>query len=368
MIKIRVLLLFCCLTLLSLTATAQDAPPECPGAPFSRLGDAAYARVLPGLAGNLRAAPAFAAQLITDLPPYAIVAIHGDPVCADGHLWWNVGYPTRNDLIGWTAEGNASGYWIEPYIHPRPEFLLRPIDIDGLETVDVEYGGISFSLDSALVESVQLEHVFPKIMSASLSSPSAGNPAPDGLRFVIADPTGASNGIVVEVYAVADFAKLPDGLPDSIATLQKLLADADREIVEAPLEFEQMLVPGWTVPLLFQDGFRIVGFENGRGVSYLAEYSFSVEPITSLTYIFTGLTDDGLHYVTLHVPVSTDLLPDIDTTRFDQDDWQAFYDSFDDYKSGIVETLRAASPDDFMPSLAPIDALIASINIEAPQP
>src|SRR5690606_34901691 len=103
-------------------------------------------------------------------------------------------------------------------------------------------------------------------------------------------------------------------------------------------------------------------------VSYLAEYSFSVEPITSLTYIFTGLTDDGLHYVTLHVPVSTDLLPDIDTTRFDQDDWQAFYDSFDDYKSGIVETPRAASPDDFMPSRAPIDALIASINIEAPQP
>jgi hypothetical protein len=368
MIKIRALLLVCCLILASFATTAaQDAPPECPGTLPGRLSDAAYARVLPGLANNLRAEPSAAAELLARLPPHAVVAVYGDPVCAEGHLWWNVGYPTRNDLVGWTAEGDSSEYWIEPYIHPQPEFLLRPIDIDGLEAVDVAYGGISFSLDPALVESVQLERVFPKIIPVSMRSPSAGNPVPDGLRFVIADPTGRSNGIVIEVYEVTEFAKLPDGLPDSIVTLQDILASADTGIIAAPIEFEQMIAPGWTAPLLFQDAFRVLDFQNGRGVSYFAEYSFSAEPITSLTYIFAGLTDDRDYYVTLRLPVTTGLLPDIDTEDFDQDDWEAFYDGFSDYYLGIVDTLRAASPDDFTPDLDMIDAVIASINIEAPQ-
>jgi hypothetical protein len=368
MIKIRSLLLLCCLCLISVAMTAaQDALPECPGTLPGRLGDASYARVLPGPANNLRAEPSAAAELLARLPPSAVVTVQGDPVCAEGHLWWNVGYPNHNDLVGWTVEADASGYWIEPYVHPQPEFLLRPIDIDGLERVDVAHDGISFSLDSGVVESVQLEHVFPKIIPVSMRSPSAGNPVPDGLRFVIADPTGQSNGIIIEVYAVADFAALPDGLPDSIVTLQDILAGADEEIIAAPLEFEQMIAPGWTVPLLFQDAFRVLDFQNGRGVSYFAEYSFSADPITSLTYIFAGLTDDRDYYVTLRVPVRTELLPDIDTEDFDQDDWEAFYDGFDDYYLGIVDILRAASPDDFTPDLDRIDAVIASINIEAPQ-
>lgn len=56
-----------------------------------------------------------------------------------------VGYPNVNDTVGWTAEGDAAEYWIEPYIHPEPERLLSPDDTEGHDTVAIEYRGISFT-------------------------------------------------------------------------------------------------------------------------------------------------------------------------------------------------------------------------------
>ncbi|MBK8136393.1 MAG: hypothetical protein IPK52_11230 [Chloroflexi bacterium] len=50
---------------------------------------------------------------------------------------------------------------------------------------------------------------------------------------------------------------------------------------------------------------------------------------------------------------------------FDQDDWEAFYDGFGLYVEQITASLLAAEPDDFSPSLAPLEALIRSLEIVA---
>lgn len=366
--RVRVVLLICCLFLTSFTiGSAQDAPPECSGTLPSRLYDAAYGQVLPGSANNLRAAPGLDAEKIGELPPYAVFQILDAPVCADGYLWWYVGYPNEFDTVGWTVEGDATEYWIAPYVHPEPEVLLTPDDTEGQDIVTVEYRGISFSADRAIAAGVTVEHVFPNYIPNWMTSPSGGSPTPYGLLFTFEDPEQMPSWIALQVYALADFANLPDGVPSAIATLQSLLDSAEGPIVPPVYTGESLLVPDWTGPVLFQDAFRTIEFQNGRGVSYFAQYSYSVDPITSLIYTFTGLTSDGLYYVTLQQTVHTELLPEVDMSSFDQDDWEAFYDGFGLYVEQITASLLAAEPDDFSPSIAPLDALIRSLKIVAPE-
>lgn len=365
MMKIRASLLICCLIIASFAYAAAQATPECPGVPSSRLYGATHARVSPGLANNMRVEPRLNAEKVGEIPAHAVFAIRDEPVCADGFLWWPVQYPSMEYPVAWTAEGNAESYWLEPYVHPEPELLLTPKDTEGQETFDVAYRGISFTLDRDIAAGVTVEHVFPNFIFDDMSSPSTGNPTPDGLRFTFVDAEGEPAGIKLQVYALADFARLPDGLSSTFDTLQSML-EPDAELDTEPI-YAMLLLPDRIAPVLFQDVFRPIDFQNGRGLSYFAQYSYAADPITSLVYTFTGLTSDGLYYVTLQRAVTTDLLPDLATDDYKQSDWQAFYDNYDSYREQIADSLRAASPDDFTPSLKPLDALIASLNIEAPQ-
>jgi hypothetical protein len=367
MIKIRALLLVCGLILASFAVAAAQDAPDCPGAPPSRLFGAAHARVSPGLANNMRAEPRTTAEKVGELPAHVVFEIQGEPVCAGGYVWWPVQYPSAEYAIAWTAEGNAEGYWLEPYTHPEPEILLTPDDTEGQETFEVAYRGVSFIVDRDLAAGVKVEHVFPNFIFDHMSAPSTGNPTPDGLRFTFVDAEGESVGILLQVYALADFARLPDGLPSAVFGKLESMLEPDAELKAEPV-YSMLLLPDRIAPVLFQDVFRPIDFQNGRGVSYFAHYSYAADPIISLIYTYTGLTSDGLYYVTLQRTVTTDLLPDLDTDDYKQADWEKFYETFDAYRAQIADNLRTASPDDFTPSLAPLDALIATISIEAPQP
>src|SRR5690606_16080159 len=94
--------------------------------------------------------------------------------------------------------------------------------------------------------------------------------------------------------------------------------------------------------------------------------SYDVVPIDVLVYTFTGLTSDGLYYISAQQITRTDLLPEIDTAAFDAADWENFYENFDAYRNGFADTLRAASPDKISPSVTTFDAVIASLKVEAP--
>jgi hypothetical protein len=92
----------------------EDKPPEenaCPGTLPTRLTGLSTARVTPGPANNLRAEPTLGATLLGQIPGSGTVALISGPICADSMTWWQVDY---NGLVGWTSEGDASGYWMEP--------------------------------------------------------------------------------------------------------------------------------------------------------------------------------------------------------------------------------------------------------------
>jgi uncharacterized protein YraI len=49
--------------------------------------------------------------VLTQIPSGGTFTVLAGPTCANGMNWWQVNY---NGTVGWTAEGDASGYWLEP--------------------------------------------------------------------------------------------------------------------------------------------------------------------------------------------------------------------------------------------------------------
>ncbi len=94
------------------TATPVYYPyGQCPGFLPSRLTPGGWGRVTPGLPNNVRAQPSYSANWIGQIPAGATFQVLGGPVCADSTAWYQVNY---GGLIGWTVEGQAGTYWLEP--------------------------------------------------------------------------------------------------------------------------------------------------------------------------------------------------------------------------------------------------------------
>lgn len=103
---------------------AVTAPPpvvnNCAGAPPSRLAIGTTGRVtlIPPQANALNSAPGRPSRnpgvrTLTNIPPGGVFTVLNGPVCVDGYQWWQVNY---QNIVGWTAEGEAGVYWLEPYV------------------------------------------------------------------------------------------------------------------------------------------------------------------------------------------------------------------------------------------------------------
>lgn len=97
-------------------APVPPQPPACRLAP--RLAAGMVAQVTPGLPNVVRTHPgthqsgATYSKVIGEIPGGAQFAVNDGPVCGpDGRYWWRVDY---RGLVGWTAEGEGSTYWLEP--------------------------------------------------------------------------------------------------------------------------------------------------------------------------------------------------------------------------------------------------------------
>lgn len=86
---------------------------SCPQLP--RLSTGGRARVIPGQGGGnaLRGLPQTGefSEELTVIPENGTMDVLAGPVCFNDLYWWLVAY---NDVRGWTAEADATGYWLEP--------------------------------------------------------------------------------------------------------------------------------------------------------------------------------------------------------------------------------------------------------------
>ena len=78
-----------------------------------RLTIGGQGRVSPGTPNAVRSLPnkGSTSVVIGEIPGGGVFSVLAGPQCADGFYWWQVNY---GGLIGWTAEGQGSTYWLEP--------------------------------------------------------------------------------------------------------------------------------------------------------------------------------------------------------------------------------------------------------------
>ena len=87
--------------------------PQCPNFLPSRLqpGRTGAVTTIPYLPNRIRVQPNTGATVLGQIPAGGIFHVISGPYCNQNTAWWHVSY---GNVIGWTAEGNGSTYWLEP--------------------------------------------------------------------------------------------------------------------------------------------------------------------------------------------------------------------------------------------------------------
>lgn len=119
-----------------LTATQ----PLCPGTPPSMISIGNRARVTytDGSSTNLRSASTTNSDILLRMPEGYEFEVIGGAQCADGYTWWQI--RTIDGLVGWVAEGNENGYFVEPLFSTALTDSISPTAfISELEDVEITF-------------------------------------------------------------------------------------------------------------------------------------------------------------------------------------------------------------------------------------
>jgi hypothetical protein len=241
-----------------------------------------------------------------------------------------------------------------PTLEPTAVPTQAPTEIPGTL---VEFNGVSFRLPTGVGSTINGE-IIPAATDPNL--PFFGqNPVqiqislPD---YVLQEKLHHPRLIV---SPIAGYQELGQAFTDRFAELQSVIDTRPADLQTMPF------IPFFNAMQVFHTTPVYLDFQNGSGVRYLTQYDQAIMPITnhSLFYTFQGITSDGKYSVVLIVPVSHPSLPANET---ENTDWQtqAFLDNFPTYLAGVQATLNAAAPDEFVPSLTELDALVTSLLVQ----
>lgn len=145
---------------------------------------------------------------------------------------------------------------------------------------------------------------------------------------------------------------------ETIQSLQTLLINRP-----VTLESDPPLLPASGLTPALRAPLRYIDFKDGSGLRFITHLTQEIAPFTasSLLYTFQGLTQDGQYYIAAYVPISATLLPasPADVPAAQRDEFKRDYLA---YVAGVAQTLEA-QPDTLRPSLAALDAMMASLQI-----
>lgn len=112
----------------------------------------------------------------------------------------------------------------------------------------------------------------------------------------------------------------------------------------------------------------VISFNGGQGVRFLTDYNESNHPVSNRTlfYTFQGLTDNGMYWVAVTLPISSSILPDnVDfpppPEGYTNESWFQHYSS---YVRDVKDELEAQAPGSFFPTINSLDSLVDSIIIK----
>jgi hypothetical protein len=242
---------------------------------------------------------------------------------------------------------------------------------DGTSTVS--FDGVGFSFDRSIGTSANVEQLPGDPIQA------AGMQPPDAARLVFALYTPRSEitkvprpyeaSSVVRVYRTADVSRYPDA-SKALERLSTLLAArpdlATYMAVDANGGGETL--PDWPMSgaaQVFRARAQYIERPQLTGVGYVAGYRQDMYPFAAgdFWYLFQGLSTDGTWWVSATFVIDAGMFPRT-VTPADGNRIARNTRTYARYLTQSIQTLNAADPNAFTPSLSSIDALLRSISFE----
>jgi hypothetical protein len=125
---------------------------------------------------------------------------------------------------------------------------------------------------------------------------------------------------------------------------------------------------------MFASRQQLSAMANGQAWRFLTTYTQSAYPRSNpIYYQALGLTDEGQYFVQMRCPVYAWFMPNtldaaalaqgLDINDTQNPLWQTFFDEFSSYTADLAQQVDSSADSSFQPSLAVLDALLASIQI-----
>jgi hypothetical protein len=244
-------------------------------------------------------------------------------------------------------------------------FLLSTQVMGQEEGTRVNYGDLYFTLPPSLPQNINILHFAGD--PVDLMYP--GGPQPPHIEFMLYDESPAPQfpweaDLAIWLYRTADISAY-EFHQNEVLRLQEILSlkpDLHTyEAIDMTGALNLPFLPTANAAQVLRSHSQYVDNCVLKGVSYVTLYSQGVMPFlaTDFFYTFQGISVDGSYYVSLLVRVNASVFPSEVAADFNYDELAANYEA---YVASSIETLNAASPDAFSPSLSLLDEFIASIN------
>jgi hypothetical protein len=349
---------------------------NCPGAPdiILKLGDWAMVSTDSALPNKVRSQPGSNGELLGLIQPGENVLVQEGPQCADGYSWWFV--RSLDGLEGWTAEGDAAGYWLVDPISAWYE-LPEPLTSRGLASYDLRE--LSIQADRALISGITGN--FNPLATPMPRPQTPDTPEPDDPRYSEFGTTSYAAHSFYDTSGILDGYFIVYDLEDPLSRyyLNNMSYDdctqalRDNLVSEAfvPAYLEPFCGINGGIPLLFIAGIEPIQFVGGEGVRYLLASGNNLTANT-LYYNFQGLSDDGRYFIRGHFsPIAHPYIVDPLSLQHDfgpllawtEGQYEEAQESYDLFNSRIEELLNAGVVT-LYPSLEFLDDMLASIVIK----
>ncbi len=240
-----------------------------------------------------------------------------------------------------------------PTSPPVPTITSIPTEPPGV-VANVTCNELAFYLDPTLASGYNCETI-PASTEGMEITPQYTKLTLQG--FVLSDKFWDAH---ISILPVAQYIPLlPDTIPGQVTALQVLIGGG-------PAGDNLPLLPIFNAAQVFHAQYQVTPFGNGSGIRYITLYAQYFAPINNhdLFYTYQGLTTDGLYWVSAILPINNAILPvNADTMPggVSQEEFAANYVS---YLTDITNQLNSQPSGSFTPTLAALDALVASITIQ----
>jgi hypothetical protein len=143
--------------------------------------------------------------------------------------------------------------------------------------------------------------------------------------------------------------------------LERLISGGTWNIRELPF------LPPLPMAQTFFSHETVISFNGGQGVRFITDYNESSHPISNKTifYTYQGLTDDGMHWVAVTLPISSPIVPaDADFHTLPEGyTMESWFQNYRSYVSDVKDALEAQAPGSFFPTVSILDGLVESITV-----